>query len=144
MFKVIELDCTGLTLKEIEEKSIEKLKLEDVEEAILVLLLKGTVSESINPSEIDFRRVKEAVSKALHLKIHRKIKRAPLTLLRSKPMETRESIYEMAKIYFKKVFLQSFTEKEADKLAGLAVEMVHRIGEGRKEELVKRLEEAFK
>jgi len=143
-FKILERDYTGLTPQKITELTVETVREADEPGAVIVPVLKGTLPVESTRKEIDLAKIRSAAEKAII--VH------PLALMREEgmPEETIRSVFEgeMKDLktksfeYFLQFFSQRHNEKEADKNAHLALDLIPLLAKGDEDKVKELLEEA--
>ncbi len=131
-FKVLEKDFTGYSPRKITEKMSEIVKENDEPGVIIIPVLRGTLPAEASRREIDLSRIRNAAEQALLVR--------PVVLMReeSLPPEIVKSIFQSniknikmkAFEYFNEFFSKRYGEKQAEKIAHLAVELVQPLIKG--------------
>jgi DNA repair exonuclease SbcCD nuclease subunit len=143
-FIVFEPDYTGMLPAKITESAIQLVKENDVEGAIIVIVLKGTLPEEANRSEVDLARIRETAQKALLVYPISRLGETPVSeeVIRSifdgglKDLKTKS--FE----YFLQIFSERYGREQAEKIARLAVNIQEPLVR-KDEEMVKRELEAY-
>ena len=125
-FTVLEHDYSGLLPRKITEEAVKLLKENDVEGAIIALVLKGTLPAEANRAEVDLAQIREAAKKALLVYPVLRLKETEVSeeLIRAifegsfKDLKTKS--YE----YFIQIFSERYNREQADKIARLAVNIL--------------------
>jgi len=143
-FVVLEPDYSGMLPAKLTEEAVKLVKENDVEGAVLVLVLKGVLPAEANRAEVDMARIRETAKKALMV--------YPILRLRETevPEEIIRSIFEgglkdlktKAFEYFIEIFSERYSREQADKIARLAVNILEPLVR-KDEERVKREMEAY-
>jgi len=143
-FIVLEPDYTGLLPAKITGEAVKLVKENDVEGAVMVLVLKGMLPAEANRAEVDMARIRDAAKKALFV--------YPILRLRETEVseEVIRSIFEgglkdlktKAFEYFIQIFSERYSREEAEKIARLAVDILEPLVR-KDEERVKREMEAY-
>jgi len=143
-FVVLEPDYTGMLPAKITKEAVKLVKENDVEGAIMVLIMKGTLPSEANRAEVDMAKIREAAQKALLV--------YPILRLRETevPEEVIRSIFEgglkdlktKAYEYFIQIFSERYSREQAEKIARLAVDILEPLAR-KDEERVKREMEAY-
>jgi len=125
-FVVLDPDYTGMLPPKITNEAVELVKENDLEGAILVLVLKGTLPSEANRAEVDLTRIREAAKKALYI--------YPISRLRETEVseEVIRSIFEgglkdlktKSYEYFIQIFSERYSREQAEKIARLAVDIL--------------------
>ncbi|MEM2914986.1 MAG: hypothetical protein QXH91_06280, partial [Candidatus Bathyarchaeia archaeon] len=125
-FKILDRDFTGLTPQKITELMVQAVKEADEPGAVVIPVLRGTLSVESTRRELDLSKIRAAAEKALI--VH------PLVLMKEKgfPEETVQAIFEseMKDLktksfeYFLQFFSQRHNEQEAKKNAHLALDLI--------------------
>lgn len=142
-FKILDKDYTGFTPQKVVELTVQMVKEADEPGVVIVPLLRGTLPFESTRREIDVSKIRNAAEKALI--VH------PLVLMKEEgiPEEMIRSIFEgemkdlktKSLEYFLKFFSQRHNEKEAEKDAHLALNLIQFLAKG-DENKVKELFEA--
>ncbi len=125
-FIVLEPDYTGMIPAKITQEAVKLVKENDVEGAIMVLVLRGTLPSEANRAEIDLARIREAAQKALlvYPTLRLKETEVPEEVIRAifegglKDLKTKS--YE----YFIQIFSERYSREQAEKIARLAVNIL--------------------
>lgn len=125
-FVVLDPDYTGMLPPKITNEAVKLVKENDLEGAILVLVLKGTLPSEANRAEVDLTRIREATKKALYI--------YPISRLRETEVseEVIRSIFEgglkdlktKSYEYFIQIFSERYSREQAEKIARLAVDIL--------------------
>jgi len=125
-FVVLDPDYTGMLPPKITNEAVKLVKENDLEGAILVLVLKGTLPSEVNRAEVDLTRIREAAKKALYI--------YPISRLRETEVseEVIRSIFEgglkdlktKSYEYFIQIFSERYSREQAEKIARLAVDIL--------------------
>ncbi len=143
-FIVLEQDYSGMLPRKITEEATKTLKDNDLEDAIIALVLKGTLPAEANRSEVDLAQIREAAKKALLVYPVLRLKETEVSeeLIRAifeggfKDLKTKS--YE----YFIQIFSERYSREQADKIARLAVNILDSLVR-KDEDRVKREMEAY-
>jgi len=143
-FLVLEPDYTGMIPAKITDEAIKLVRENDVEGAIMVLVLKGTLPSEANRAEVDISRIRDAAKKALFVYPISRLKETevPEEVIRAifegglKDLKTKS--YE----YFIQIFSERYSREQADKIARLAVSILEPLVR-KDEDRVKREMEAY-
>ncbi len=125
-FIVLEPDYTGMIPAKITQEAVKLVKENDVEGAIMVLVLRGTLPSEANRAEIDLARIREAAQKALLVYPTLRLKETEVSeeVIRAifegglKDLKTKS--YE----YFIQIFSERYSREQAEKIARLAVNIL--------------------
>ena len=125
-FAILEHDFSGMSAAKITEMAIHLVKNADDEGIVVIPILKGVLPAEANRSEVDIARIRGAAEKAVL--VH------PIVLLKEKEVsdEIVRSIFESefkdlktkAYEYFLQIFNERYNQKEAEKIAHLAVALI--------------------
>jgi len=125
-FIVLEPDYSGMLPAKITEEAVKLVKENDVEGAVLVLVLNGVLPAEANRAEVDIARIRETAKNALMV--------YPILRLRETevPEEVIRSIFEgglkdlrtKAFEYFIEIFSERYSRDQAEKIARLAVNIL--------------------
>jgi len=143
-FVVLKPDFTGMLPAKITSEAVKLVKENDVEGAVLVLELNGTLPSEANRAEVDLARIREAAQKVLFV--------YPLLRLRETEIseEVIRSIFEgglkdlktKSYEYFVQIFSERYSREQAEKIARLAVSILGPLV-GKDEDRVKHEMEAY-
>jgi len=143
-FIVLEPDYSGMLPAKITEEAVKLVKENDVEGAVLVLVLRGVLPAEANRAEVDMARIRESAQEALLV--------YPIVRLRETevPEEVIRSIFEgglkdlktKAFEYFIEIFSERYSREQAEKIARLAVDILEPLVR-KDEDRVKREMEAY-
>ncbi len=143
-FVVEEKDFSGKLPDQITLEAINQISKMDVEDAILVLLLKGELPPGSKKSQIDIPRIRGSAKKALHTVILNQMVEAEQLKLPPKIKETKE-LKTVAYEYLLKMFReQKYPEDFCLKMAKVAIDILDPLLEGDEEKVKSILEEAVK
>ncbi len=125
-FIILEQDYTGMTTAKITENAAQMVKDADIEGAIIIPVLKGTLPSEASRTEIDMGKIRNAAEKALL--VH------PIVLLKETAVsdEVVRSIFEgefkdlktKAHEYFMQIFAERYGKEEAEKIAKGALDLI--------------------
>jgi len=143
-FIVLEPDYSGMLPPKITGEAVKLIKENDVEGAIIALVLKGVLPAEANRAEVDVAQIREASQKALLV--------YPILRLRETEVseEMIRSIFEgglkdlktKAFEYFIQIFSERYSREQAEKIARLAVNILEPLVR-KDEDRVKREMEAY-
>jgi len=143
-FIVLEPDYSGMLPAKITAEAVKLVKDNDVEGAIMVLVLRGMLPSEANRAEVDMARIREAAQKALLV--------YPMSRLRETevPEEVIRAIFEgglkdlktKSFEYFIQIFSERYSREQAEKIARLAVNILEPLVR-KDEDKVKREMEAY-
>jgi len=143
-FIVLEPDYSGMLPAKITEEAVKLVKENDIEGAMLVLVLNGILPAEANRAEIDIARIRETAKNTLMV--------YPILRLRETevPEEVIRSIFEgglkdlktKAFEYFIEIFSERYSRDQAEKIARLAVNILEPLVR-KDEDKVKREMEAY-
>jgi DNA repair exonuclease SbcCD nuclease subunit len=144
-FKILEKDYTGFTPQKITDYAAEVVREADEPGAVIVPVLKGILPAESTRREIDLAKIRNAAEEALIVR--------PLVSMREKGIseEMIRSIFEgemkdlKAKSfeYFRQYFSQRYEEKESEKNAHLALDLIRLLVKGDEDRTRALLEEVF-
>jgi len=143
-FVVLDPDYSNMLPAKITSEAVKLVKENDVEGAIMVLVLKGTLPSEANRAEVDLTRIREAAEKALYIYPISRLKESEI------PEEVIRSIFEgglkdlktKAYEYFIQIFSERYSREQAEKIARLAVDILEPLVR-KDEDKVKREMEAY-
>ena len=143
-FVVLDHDFSGMLPPKITAEAVKLVSENDVEGAIIVLVLKGTLPSEANRAEVDMVKIREAAQKALLV--------YPISRLRETEVseEMIRSIFEgglkdlktKSFEYFIQIFSERYSREQAEKIARLAVNIIEPLVR-KDEDRVKREMEAY-
>ncbi|RLG92610.1 MAG: hypothetical protein DRO36_00950 [Candidatus Hecatellales archaeon] len=143
-FVVEERDFSGLTPEKITLEASNQILKMDVEDAILVLLLKGELPPGFKKSQIDMPRIKASAKKALYTVVLNQMVESEQQKLPPKIRETRE-LKTVAYEYLLKMFReQKYPEEFCLRMAKTAIDILDPLLGGDEEKVKSMLEEAAK
>jgi DNA repair exonuclease SbcCD nuclease subunit len=143
-FIVLDPDYTGMLPPKMTSEAVKLVKENDVEGAIIVLVLKGMLPAEANRAEVDLAKIRDAAEKALLVYPISRLKETevPEEVIRAifegglKDLKTKS--YE----YFIQIFSERYSREQAEKIARLAVNILEPLVR-KDEERVKREVEAY-
>ena len=143
-FVVLDPDYTGMLPAKITSEAVKLVEENDVEGAIMVIVLKGTLPSEANRAEVDLARIRDAAQKALLV--------YPISRLRETEVseEVIRSIFEgglkdlktKSYEYFIQIFGERYSREQAEKIARLSVSILEPLVR-KDEERVKHEMEAY-
>jgi len=143
-FVVLEPDYTGMLPAKITESAVNLVEENDVEGAVIVLLLKGELPAEANRAEVDLAQIRDAAKKALlvypTLRLHET--EVPEEVIRSIFEGGLKDLKTKAFEYFLQIFAERYSREQAEKIARLAVSILEPLTR-KDEERVKKEMEAF-
>ena len=140
-FIVKEKDFSDLPVEKILDELSKTVIEADVENSVVVLVLKGVLPEGIKKSQIDIPRIRSLAKKALYVSIVNQLTergqyKPPIQLKEAKELKT--TAYE----HFLKIFKgYGFSEEFNAKLAKKALDLITPLLKGGEEEVKKILED---
>jgi predicted nucleotidyltransferase len=128
----------------ITEEAVKLVKENDVEGAIMVLVLKGTLPSEANRAEIDMARIRDAAQKALLVYPMSRLKESevPEEVIRAIFEGSLKDLKTKSYEYFIQIFSERYSREEADRIARLAVSILEPLVR-KDEEKVKQEMEAY-
>lgn len=145
-FIISEQDFSGMTSAKITELASRIVKEADVEGAIIIPVLKGTLPAEASRAEIDLAKIRSASEKALF--VH------PIMLLKETVIsdEIVRSIFESefkdlktkAFEYFLQIFAERYSREEAEKIARTALGLIEPLTRKQDEKVRQVIEELAK
>jgi len=145
LFKILERDCTGYPPQKVVELAAEMIKEADEPGAVLIPVLKGTLPAESTRREIDLAKIRGAAQKALIVR--------PFVSMMEKgiPEETIRSIFEgemkdlktKSYEYFMQFFKQRHKDRDAERNARLALNLIQLLTKGDEEKARTLLEETL-
>ena len=143
-FIVLEPDYSGMIPAKITEEAVKLVKENDVEGAIMVLVLKGTLPSEANRAEIDMARIRDAAQKALMVYPMSRLKESevPEEVIRAIFEGSLKDLKTKSYEYFIQIFSERYSREEADRIARLAVSILEPLVR-KDEDKVKREMEAY-
>jgi DNA repair protein SbcD/Mre11 len=145
-FVIVEQDYSGMTSTKITELATQLVKEADVEDAIIIPVLKGTLPVEANRGEIDMSKVKGAAEKALL--VH------PIVMLKETAVsdEVVRSIFEgefkdlktKAYEYFLQIFSERYSHEQAEQVAKSALNLIDPLTKKQDEKIRQIIEELTK
>lgn len=145
-FVIIEQDYSGMTSAKITEVASQLVREADVEGAIVIPVLKGTLPAEANRAEIDMTKIRSAAEKALL--VH------PIVLLKETAVsdEIVRSIFESefkdlktkAFEYFIQIFSERYSHDEAERIARSALNLIEPLTRKQDDKVKQTIEELTK
>jgi DNA repair exonuclease SbcCD nuclease subunit len=145
-FIVLELDFPGFGSAKITELAAQSVKDNDLEGAIIIPVLKGTLPAEASRGEIDIGKIRSAAEKALL--VH------PVVQLKETAVsdEVARSIFEnqfkdlrtKAFEYFVEIFSTRYSKGEADRIAHSALSLIEPLTKKQEEKVKQAIEELAK
>jgi DNA repair exonuclease SbcCD nuclease subunit len=145
-FIILEQEYNGLSSSKITELTAQQVKENDVEGAIIIPVLKGTLPVEASRSEIDTGKIRRAGEKALL--VH------PIVLLKETAIsdDVARSIFESefkdlrtkAYDYFLEIFSQRYSREEAEKIARSALNLIEPLSRKQEDKVKQAIEELAK
>jgi DNA repair protein SbcD/Mre11 len=145
-FIIIEQDFPCISSAKITESTVQMVKENDSEGAIIIPILKGTLPAEASRGEIDTAKIRSAGEKALL--VH------PIVLLKESAVsdEIVRSIFESefkdlktkAFEYFLQIFLERYSREEAEKIAHSAFSLIEPLTRKQDEKIKQAIEELAK
>jgi DNA repair exonuclease SbcCD nuclease subunit len=142
-FIILEQEYNGMASSKITELTVQQVKDNDSEGAIIIPVLKGTLPVEASRSEIDIGKIRSAGEKALL--VH------PVVLLKETAVsdEIARSIFESefkdlktkAFEYFLQIFSERYSREEADKIARSALSLIEPLSRKQEEKVKQTIEE---
>jgi len=142
-FVVLEQEYNGIASSKITELTVQQVKDNDSEGAVIIPVLKGTLPVEASRSEIDIGKIRSAGEKALL--VH------PIILLKETAVsdEIVRSIFESefkdlktkAFEYFLQIFSERYGREEADKIAQSALNLIEPLSRKQEEKVKQTIEE---
>ncbi len=125
-FIVLEPDYSGMLPAKITEEAVKLVKENDVEGAVLVLVLNGILPAEANRAEVDMARIRETAQNTLMVYPTLRLRETEV------PEEVIRSIFEgglkdlrtKAFEYFIEIFSERYSRDKAEKIARLAVNVL--------------------
>ena len=145
-FVIAEQDFTGMSSAKITELAVQMVKEADEEGAVVIPVLKGTLSAEASRTEIDIAKIRCAGEKALL--VH------PIVLLKERAVsdEIVRSIFESgfkdlrtkAFEYFEQIFADRYGKEEAEKISKAALSLIEPLTRKQDEKVKQTIEELAK
>ena len=145
-FVIVEYDYSGMTSAKITEYATQQVKDADIEGAVVIPVLKGTLPAEASRTEIDISKIRGAAEKALL--VH------PIVLLKETAVsdEIVRSIFESnfkdlktkAFEYFMQIFTERYSREEAEKVARSALALIEPLTRKQDEKVKQTIEELTK
>ncbi len=145
-FVIVEYDFSGMQPAKITESAVRMVKDADVEGAVVIPVLKGTLPTEASRTEIDIGKIRNAGEKALL--VH------PIVLLKETAVsdEIVRSIFESefkdlktkAFEYFLQIFSGRYDREKADKIARSALSLIEPLTRKQDEKVKQAIEELTK
>jgi exonuclease SbcD len=145
-FIIFEQDFSGMTSAKITELAAQLVREADVEDAVVIPVLKGTLPVEASRAEIDMAKIRAAGEKALF--VH------PIVLLKETAVadEVVRSIFESefkdlrtkAFEYFVEIFSQRYSHEEAERVARSALGLIEPLSKKQEEKVKQTIEELVK
>ena len=142
-FVIVEYDYSGMTSAKITEYATQQVKDADIEGAVVIPVLKGTLPAEASRTEIDLSKIRGAAEKALL--VH------PIVLLKETAVsdEIVRSIFESnfkdlktkAFEYFVQIFNERYSKEEAEKVARSALALIEPLTRKQDEKVKQTIEE---
>jgi len=125
-FVVLDPDYTGMLPPKITNEAVKLVKENDLEGAILVLVLKGTLPSEANRAEVDLTRIREAAKKALYIYPISRLRETEVSeeVIRSIFEEGLKDLKTKSYEYFIQIFSERYSREQAEKIARLAVDIL--------------------
>ena len=145
-FVLTEKDFTGMSSAKITELALQMVKEADEEGAVVIPVLKGTLSAEASRTEIDIAKIRCAGEKALL--VH------PIVLVKEKAVsdEIVRSIFESgfkdlrtkAYEYFEQIFADRYGKEEAERISKAALSLIEPLTRKQDEKVKQTIEELAK
>jgi DNA repair exonuclease SbcCD nuclease subunit len=145
-FMITEYDFSGMASAKITELAVQMVKDADLEGAVVIPVLKGTLPSEASRTEIDIAKIRGAAEKALL--VH------PIVLLKETAVsdEIVRSIFESefkdlktkAFEYFLQIFSERYGHDQADKIAHGALSLIEPLTRKQDEKVKQTIEELAK
>ena len=145
-FIILEQEFNGVASSKVTELAAQQVRENDVEGAIIIPVLKGTLPVEASRSEIDTGKIRDAGEKALL--VH------PVVLLKETAIsdEVAQSIFESefkdlktkAYDYFLEIFTQRYSREEAEKIAHSALNLIEPLNRKQEDKVKASIEELTK
>ena len=145
-FVIVEHDFSGMTSAKITEYATQLVKDSDVEGAVVIPVLKGTLPAEASRAEIDMAKIRSAGEKALL--VH------PVVLLKETVVsdEIVRSIFESsfkdlktkAFEYFMQIFSERYSREEAERIARSALSLIEPLTRKQDDKVKQTIEELTK
>ena len=142
-FIILEQEYNGMASSKITELTAQQVKDNDLEGAIIIPVLRGTLPVEASRSEIDLGKIRSAGEKALL--VH------PIVLLKETAVsdEIVRSIFESefkdmktkAFEYFLQIFSERYSHEEAEKIARVALNLIEPLNRKQEEKVRQAIEE---
>jgi DNA repair exonuclease SbcCD nuclease subunit len=142
-FIILEQEYNGVASSKITEATVQQVRENDSEGAVIIPVLRGTLPVEASRSEIDTGKIRSAGEKALL--VH------PIVLLKETAVsdEIVRSIFESefkdlktkAFEYFLQIFSERYSQAEADKIARSALSLIEPLNRRQEEKVKQTIEE---
>ncbi len=145
-FIVFEQDFPGLSSAKITELAVQAVKENDLEGAIIIPVLRGTLPAEASRAEIDIGKIRSAAEKALLVHPIVQIKETAVSdeLARSIFEGEFKDLRTKAFEYFVEIFSTRYSRDEADKIAHSALSLIEPLTKKQEEKVKQAIEELAK
>lgn len=144
-FTVVTHDFSNKTPDKITEEAVELIKASDTPGALIALILEGSLPTDAHRADVNLAKIRNAAAKALHVHIVNKLEEVGISEeVRRAIFGTGKDIRVKAYEYFLKIFSERYNEKDAQKYAKTAIDLIDPLLQERKDtvkELLERLPE---
>ncbi len=145
-FIVLDHDYSGMNAAKITELAARSVKNADAEDAVITVVLRGTLPSESNRAEVDVAKIRSEAEKALLVN--------PIVLLRESVVseEIVRSIFESeikdlktkAYEYFIQIFNERYSREQADQIARSALNLIEPLSRKQQEKVKQIIEELQK